>query len=103
MKIQFFARLRELLGDQTLEIDDRDCPADVAGLRALLRDAAGKVDCATVFGCWVRDPERYGVAAPAANVVAFERATTDQQIETKAYTCTFRATVLVTVDHGREQ
>lgn len=32
------------------------------GLRGLLKEAAGKTDCATVFGYWVRDPERYGVA-----------------------------------------
>lgn len=32
------------------------------GFRALLKAAAGKSECATVFGYWVRDPERYGVA-----------------------------------------
>jgi len=32
------------------------------GLRALLRQAAAKTQGATVFGYWVRDPERYGVA-----------------------------------------
>jgi len=33
------------------------------GLRSQLRAAAQKTDGATVFGYWVRDPERYGVAA----------------------------------------
>jgi glucose-1-phosphate thymidylyltransferase len=33
------------------------------GLSGLLRDAASKDSGATVFGYWVRDPERYGVAA----------------------------------------
>jgi molybdopterin synthase sulfur carrier subunit len=37
VKIMFFARLRELLGSDTLEIADADCPIDVAGLRAMLR------------------------------------------------------------------
>jgi glucose-1-phosphate thymidylyltransferase len=32
------------------------------GLSRLLREAAGKTVGATVFGYWVRDPERYGVA-----------------------------------------
>ena len=32
------------------------------GLSKLLREAAGKTVGATVFGYWVRDPERYGVA-----------------------------------------
>jgi glucose-1-phosphate thymidylyltransferase len=32
------------------------------GLSKLLRHAAGKTHGATVFGYWVRDPERYGVA-----------------------------------------
>lgn len=39
MKVMFFARLRELLGDDSLEIDDKDCPADVAALRTLLRQS----------------------------------------------------------------
>jgi glucose-1-phosphate thymidylyltransferase len=30
-------------------------------LRALLRDSAGQAQGATVFACWVDDPERYGV------------------------------------------
>lgn len=33
------------------------------GLSGLLRSAAAKTAGATVFGYWVRDPERYGVAA----------------------------------------
>jgi glucose-1-phosphate thymidylyltransferase len=33
------------------------------GLSALLKQAAAKTAGATVFGYWVRDPERYGVAA----------------------------------------
>ena len=33
------------------------------GLSGLLREAAQKTEGATVFGYWVRDPERYGVAA----------------------------------------
>ena len=37
MKIMFFARLRELLGSDSVEIADADCPADVAALRAMLR------------------------------------------------------------------
>ena len=32
------------------------------GLTALLKRADQREDGATVFGCWVRDPERYGVA-----------------------------------------
>ena len=32
------------------------------GLSSLLRQAAGNSDGATIFGYWVRDPERYGVA-----------------------------------------
>jgi glucose-1-phosphate thymidylyltransferase len=32
------------------------------GLTEVLRHAAARVDGATVFGYWVRDPERYGVA-----------------------------------------
>ncbi|MDJ0741060.1 MAG: glucose-1-phosphate thymidylyltransferase RfbA [Gammaproteobacteria bacterium] len=32
------------------------------GLGPLLRDAADKTTGATIFGYWVRDPERYGVA-----------------------------------------
>jgi glucose-1-phosphate thymidylyltransferase len=32
------------------------------GLTEVLRHAASRVDGATVFGYWVRDPERYGVA-----------------------------------------
>ncbi len=32
------------------------------GLTEVLRHAANRVDGATVFGYWVRDPERYGVA-----------------------------------------
>ena len=31
------------------------------GLRIVLERAAGRVDGATVFGYWVKDPERYGV------------------------------------------
>jgi len=31
------------------------------GLQDVLRRATGRSDCATVFGYWVRDPERYGV------------------------------------------
>jgi molybdopterin converting factor subunit 1 len=37
MKVLFFARLRELNGGDGCEIDDADCPATVAELRALLR------------------------------------------------------------------
>ena len=36
MKILFFARLRELHGSESFEIDDVECPASVAGLRDLL-------------------------------------------------------------------
>src|SRR5690606_34269009 len=32
------------------------------GLTGRLRDASGRGDGATVFGYWVRDPQRYGVA-----------------------------------------
>ena len=32
------------------------------GLRDVLRRAAGRTEGATVFGYWVKDPERYGVA-----------------------------------------
>jgi glucose-1-phosphate thymidylyltransferase len=32
------------------------------GLSGLLKDAAAKTEGATVFGYWVKDPERYGVA-----------------------------------------
>ena len=44
------------------------------GLSGLLRHAAEKTDGATVFGYWVRDPERYGVAEFDSNgqVVSLE-------------------------------
>ncbi|WP_439101455.1 MoaD/ThiS family protein [Congregibacter sp.] len=37
MKILFFARLKEQLGEDCVEIADGDCPGDVAGLRQLLQ------------------------------------------------------------------
>jgi glucose-1-phosphate thymidylyltransferase len=37
------------------------------GLMPSLKAAAGRADGATVFGYWVRDPERYGVAEFAAD------------------------------------
>jgi glucose-1-phosphate thymidylyltransferase len=37
------------------------------GLMPSLKAAAGRADGATVFGYWVRDPERYGVAQFAAD------------------------------------
>jgi len=37
------------------------------GLMPSLKAAAGRTDGATVFGYWVRDPERYGVAEIAAD------------------------------------
>ncbi len=37
------------------------------GLTEVLRHASARVDGATVFGYWVRDPERYGVAEFDAN------------------------------------
>jgi glucose-1-phosphate thymidylyltransferase len=37
------------------------------GLMPSLKSAAGRADGATVFGYWVRDPERYGVAEFAAD------------------------------------
>lgn len=37
------------------------------GLSKLLRHAAAKIDGATVFGYWVRDPKRYGVAEIDSN------------------------------------
>lgn len=37
MKILFFARLREQLGADCVEIPDGDCPVDVGALRKLLR------------------------------------------------------------------
>ncbi|MCE3004986.1 MAG: glucose-1-phosphate thymidylyltransferase RfbA [Xanthomonadaceae bacterium] len=44
------------------------------GLTEVLRHAAARVDGATVFGYWVRDPERYGVAEfdAAGRVVGIE-------------------------------
>lgn len=36
MKVLFFARLRELHGSESLEIDDSECPVDVAALRQLI-------------------------------------------------------------------
>jgi len=33
----FFARLKEALGSDSVELDDAQCPADVAALRKLLR------------------------------------------------------------------
>lgn len=37
MKVMFFARLREALGSDSVEIADADCPKDVGALRAKLR------------------------------------------------------------------
>jgi glucose-1-phosphate thymidylyltransferase len=44
------------------------------GMVKQLRAAAGRENGATVFGYWVRDPERYGVAqfGPYGNVVSLE-------------------------------
>ena len=44
------------------------------GLGGMLRQAAGKTSGATVFGYWVRDPQRYGVAEFDSNgqVVSLE-------------------------------
>jgi molybdopterin synthase sulfur carrier subunit len=41
VKILFFARLRELLGSDYVEVVDAECPADVASLRALLIASQG--------------------------------------------------------------
>ncbi len=53
------------------------------GLGKLLRDAAGKHHGATVFGYWVRDPERYGVAEfdSAGQVVSLEEKPTQPEIQ----------------------
>ncbi|EAQ99214.1 MoaD/ThiS family protein [Congregibacter litoralis] len=37
MKILFFARLKEQLGKEWVEIPDEDCPADVGALRQKLQ------------------------------------------------------------------
>ena len=44
------------------------------GLTDVLRHASSRVDGATVFGYWVRDPERYGVAEfdPEGRVIGIE-------------------------------
>ena len=49
------------------------------GLSALLKQAATKTDGATVFGYWVRDPERYGVADfdAAGRVISIEEKPTN--------------------------
>ena len=36
MKVFMFARLREMLGEECVELSDQDCPASVGELRALL-------------------------------------------------------------------
>ena len=38
MKVMLFARLREIHGDDSVAIDDGECPASVAALRVLLRE-----------------------------------------------------------------
>lgn len=40
MRILFFARLREALGDDSLELEDSACPPTVGELRALLIERA---------------------------------------------------------------
>jgi molybdopterin converting factor small subunit len=41
VKVMFFARLRELLGDPAIEVGDEECPDTVGELRALLRERLG--------------------------------------------------------------
>ena len=40
MKILFFARLRDALGREYLELEDERCPPSVADLRALIQEQA---------------------------------------------------------------
>lgn len=41
MKVLVFAQLRELLGSNSIELPDGDCPANVAALRLLLAEHVG--------------------------------------------------------------
>ena len=58
---QAFLIGREFVADQPCCLVLGDNIFFGRGLGALLRQAAGKTVGATVFGYWVRDPERYGV------------------------------------------
>lgn len=51
MKVRFFARLREQLGSEYLELADEDCPPSVGRLRSLLADRV-----ATELGAALADP-----------------------------------------------
>lgn len=59
---QAFLIGREFVADQPCCLVLGDNIFFGQGLSKLLRHAAGKDSGATVFGYWVRDPERYGVA-----------------------------------------
>ena len=59
---QAFLIGREFVGDQPCCLVLGDNIFFGQGLIKQLRRAAGKTSGATVFGYWVRDPERYGVA-----------------------------------------
>jgi glucose-1-phosphate thymidylyltransferase len=60
---QAFIIGREFVGNQPCSLVLGDNIFFGRGLSGLLQQAATKTEGATVFGYWVRDPERYGVAA----------------------------------------
>ena len=59
---QAFLIGREFVGGDRVALALGDNVFYGAGLRGLLASAAARERGATVFGTWVRDPERYGVA-----------------------------------------
>jgi len=60
---QAFIIGRRFVGDSPVALILGDNIFHGAGLSALLQQAAVQQSGATVFGYWVKDPERYGVAA----------------------------------------
>jgi glucose-1-phosphate thymidylyltransferase len=59
---QAFVIGREFIGGQSVALILGDNIFYGAGLRGLLQQAAAQPDGATIFGYYVRDPQRYGVA-----------------------------------------
>ena len=64
---QAFLIGRDFVGGQPCSLVLGDNIFFGRGLSSLLKQAAAKTEGATVFGYWVRDPERYGVADFDAN------------------------------------
>src|SRR5690606_13831158 len=59
---QAFVLGRDFVGSDTVTLVLGDNIFHGHGLTELVQDAAAHTDGATIFGYWVRDPERYGVA-----------------------------------------